>query len=125
MGETMLSRSDSLEGRWYLPEAMPASPFACDLGSLDAAQRERHRELLGLLSSAFRGYRELADGYSFQLADDDRVFLQAAEWMTLERRCCPFLRMALKDGTEGIWLDLAGEPGVKTFIAAEFAAVVS
>jgi hypothetical protein len=103
---------------------MPDSPFACDLRALDPTQRERHHELLKVLASAFRGHRELADGYSFRLADDDRVFVQAAEWVTLERRCCPFLRLALKRDTEGTWLDVAGGPGVKMFIAAEFAGVL-
>ena len=59
--------------------------------SLNAAQRVRHGELMEKLHASVVGQRELRDGYSFDLGPDAETFVSAAEWITLERRCCPFL----------------------------------
>ena len=48
----------------------------------------------------------------------DRV--QLAEWISLERRCCPFLEFALEwKRDDSVSVRLTGEAGVKQFIAAE------
>jgi hypothetical protein len=51
---------------------------------------------------------------------DAAVFLQLAEWISLERRCCPFLEFALEwKQDDSVSVRLTGQPGVKEFIAAE------
>jgi len=54
--------------------------------------------------------RETADGFAFRLADDPPLFAAAAEWIPLERRCCPFMSFALRwDANDRApWLALSG-----------------
>lgn len=49
------------------------------------------------------------------------MLLRAAEFISLERLCCPFFGFALDVAPEGgaLWLSLTGRDGVKPFIAAE------
>ena len=95
--------------------------FACDLHALTAAERLRHRELLQRLRPSARHISELANGYQFHLNSGDISFREAAEWVDLERRCCPFLAFQLQiaGGQSGIVLEVTGPEGVKLFIDAE------
>ena len=47
---------------------------------------------------------------------------EIAEFVLLERRCCPFLnfQISLKEGYDAITVCLSGRDGVKGFLAAEF-----
>ena len=69
------------------------------------------------------GRRELTDGYALKL---DEHKISAAEingWITLEGKCCPFLRFALVPGGGAIWwLHLTGGAGVEDFLKAEIGA---
>jgi hypothetical protein len=63
---------------------------------------------------------ELSDGYAFRLPADPVLFQQAAEWVALERRCCPFVQFALEwKEDDTVWVRFTGAPGVKQFLAAE------
>ncbi len=95
---------------------------ACNLHALNAAERSRYQELRGRLLAAARERRELANGYEFRLDGDAVGLVEAAEWMDLERRCCPFLTLELAaSGQEpDMWLRLTGLAGVKEFLGAEF-----
>jgi hypothetical protein len=44
----------------------------------------------------------------------------ALDWILLERRCCPFLRLELnfEPSLGPVWLRLGGGAGVKEFLAA-------
>ena len=46
---------------------------------------------------------------------------EAAEWIALERKCCPFLtfRIVVAGAQPGFTLALTGPPGVKEFLTAE------
>ena len=68
--------------------------------------------------------RELENGYAFPLAATPEQFVAVAEWITLERKCCPFLEFDLKwaPQTNTPELRLTGGPGVKEFIVAQWAA---
>jgi hypothetical protein len=63
---------------------------------------------------------DLAEGVAFRLPADPVLFQQAAVWIGLERRCCPFVRFTLEwKDDETVWVRLEGGPGVKEAIAAE------
>jgi hypothetical protein len=49
------------------------------------------------------------------------LFLRLAEWMELERACCPFLEFGLifENRTPTMRLDVRGPAGVKEFLRAE------
>jgi hypothetical protein len=102
-------------------EKEPAPPpIACRPHALDKAQRKRQQELLDLMHRSARGHAELSDGYGFRLAPEPALFRSAAEWISLERLCCPFVRFALEWQTDdAVWVRLTGGPGVKEAIAAE------
>lgn len=97
------------------------SPIACDLTAMDAEQRERHRTLSGQIETSVEEIRELPDGYALRLPADASTVLMAAEFITLDRLCCPFFTFALEVEPEGgpIWLRLTGREGVKEFLQAE------
>jgi hypothetical protein len=94
--------------------------FACRIDTLDRHQRSRQQELLALMRRSAQSRDELADGYAFRLSADPALFQLAAEWVSLERRCCPFVRFALEwNEDDGVWVRFTGAPGVKPFLAAE------
>lgn len=93
--------------------------FACDLGALSAEEWARRSTLASRVAARFREVQELPDGYAARL-DDPAVVQDALDWLLLERRCCPFLRLDLcfepSDGP--VWLQFRGGPGTKEFLAA-------
>ncbi len=101
------------------------APFACNLKAFQPEQRQRWRFLLDKLYTAAAENRELADGYSFRIDTGKEPLGELAEWVELERRCCPFFDFELavhgEDGT--VWLSLKGRPGVKQFIEADMPAL--
>jgi hypothetical protein len=96
--------------------------FACNLKALSGEQRKQHAQLSRNLFSAVTERRELTDGYAFRISLAEVSLVNLAEWVQLERKCCPFFRFRIEvteqDGRA--WLSLEGAPGVKKFIEAEF-----
>ncbi|HEV7474077.1 MAG TPA: hypothetical protein VGN90_08510 [Pyrinomonadaceae bacterium] len=97
------------------------TPFACDMTAIAADQRQAHFTIIRELFQAVVGFRELANGYSFELPNESNVLAKTAEFIALERLCCPFFGFALEIEPEGgaVWLSLTGREGVKPFIIAE------
>lgn len=97
-------------------------PIACRLDALSAEERVRSKALRTELVAATTETTELPGGYSFQYRADAALFQKAAEWITLERRCCPFLSFELR-WSEGEnvapLLSVIGPKGTKEFLAAE------
>jgi hypothetical protein len=64
---------------------------------------------------------ELANGYEIHLGADEGAVRAAEELAVLERRCCPFLKIALRDAEIGgdMVLEVSGDRGAKEFIALE------
>ena len=94
--------------------------FACRIDTLDERQRQRQQELLALMRRSAQAQDELADGFAFRLPADPALFQQAAEWVSLERRCCPFVQFALEwKEDDRVWVRFTGAPGVKAFLAAQ------
>src|SRR5262245_17451401 len=102
-------------------QALDEMPIACDMAALDGGQRARHRDLMRKLQAAIQGSTELADGYALRYGAEPQLFLELAEFVTLEGLCCPFLRFALEwDPADGaVWLRLTGRAGVKEFLQVE------
>ena len=97
------------------------SHFACDMTAIAADQRGAHLATINKLFRAVESLRELPDGYSVRLPNESDVLLTAAEFIALERLCCPFFDFNLEIEREGgaVWLSLTGREGVKPFIMAE------
>ena len=93
---------------------------ACRLADLDAAQALRYQELRKMMKASTVESRELPDGYGRRFVPEPVVFAQLAEWITLERVCCPFLAFGLEwSASDGLWLKLTGGPDVKEFLRAQ------
>jgi hypothetical protein len=95
-------------------------PFACNLRAFTAAERVSHARTGRRLWDAVIERREVEHGYAFRLPAGELI--TAAEWIRLERRCCPFFDFELRQGRDGgaLWLHVLGGDGIKTFIRAEF-----
>lgn len=89
--------------------------LACDFGAMDAEQRERYRALRQLLSADFMEARELENGYAFRHSSDAGVLVALAEYVSLERLCCPFFDFVIEVGRDGgeVWLRMTGPEGAK------------
>jgi hypothetical protein len=98
------------------------SPFACDLTTMSPEQRARHGALARALRPAVIEFEELPDGYAARFPMEAATVLQLAEFLTLERLCCPVFTLALEVEREGgpLRLRITGRDGVKPFIRAEF-----
>lgn len=95
--------------------------LACDLNALTREQRHRHQAVLAQLRESVQEVRELEAGYSFRYPAEGAVILLLAEFVSLERLCCPFLSFTLevKAQRAPVWLSLTGVEGVKLFLRAE------
>jgi hypothetical protein len=98
------------------------SPFYCDMSAMTAEQRARHRTLAVVLRGAIVEFTELADGYAARFAMEPKTVQRLAEFISLERLCCPCFTLAIKIDRElgPLWLEITGRDGVKPFIRAEF-----
>src|SRR5262245_46429339 len=94
-------------------------PIACAPSVFSPAERERWNELRRWRRSV-QEIRELPEGYAFRLDPDRAVLPEIAEWIALERRCCPFLAFRLEIEPRGgaAWLSLSGGAGVKEVLRA-------
>lgn len=97
-------------------------PIACRPNALSKEERVRSQALRTELAAATTETSELPGGYSFRYRPDAALFQKAAEWIGLERRCCPFLSFELRwsegDNVAPL-LSVIGPEGTKEFLAAE------
>ena len=97
------------------------SPIACDMSVLSPTERQAHLSTSRELFSRLQGIRELPDGYEFQLGDDPNAIIKLAEFIKLEKLCCPFLNFTIEVEAERgpVTLRLTGRDGVKAFVREE------
>lgn len=101
---------------------MKELPIACDMTALNTTQRARQQVLMKNFHASIQEIAGLDDGYAFRLRTDEATILAAAEFICIERLCCPFLTFELQVGAAGdpVWLKVSGRAGIKEFIEAEF-----
>ena len=99
-----------------------ASGIVCNLNAIKAADRPRYQALLARIRAAVRDRREVSNGYVFKLDNATVSLTEAAEWIEMERLCCPFLKFRLDaSGSQTYWLlRLTGPKGVKALLDCEF-----
>ena len=93
--------------------------LACRRDELTREELGRRDALSEALKRSTEEVIETSDGWAFRLRADPAVFSAAAEWVILERRCCPFLRFELRwaGGAAAPWLRLGGGEWVKEYLA--------
>jgi hypothetical protein len=97
------------------------SALACNVLSLDAEGRKRHKVVSEQMRAAVKEVQPLTDGYAFRFESAQATILLVSEFIARERLCCPFFRFELIAEEENgpIWLRLRGREGVKKFIESE------
>lgn len=98
-------------------------PLACNLEAISAKDRSRHADLMTRLRAAVMSHSELSDGYAYALDTTKASLPEIAEWITMERLCCPFLAFQLDvKGSGESRLTLRGPDGVKQILQQELPA---
>jgi hypothetical protein len=101
--------------------AQPAVPVACDMSAFSMDERQRYQALRTKVMNAIEEVLETPSGFRGRVGQSVQAG-EIAEWMSLERRCCPFLDLGLRlTSDRGQWLELQGGPDVKELVRAEFA----
>src|SRR6266487_30528 len=96
---------------------MDGSPvIACNLDAIGAAERPRYHALVKKLKAAIGERRELPNGYVFTLESEPISSEEIADWISMERLCCPFLEFQVA----GCFLQITGPAGAKAIIESEF-----
>ncbi len=93
--------------------------FVCNSEAMDKKQRARYTILTKQLFASKREIRELPDGYAVDFSANSQIIKDAAEFLTYERLCCPFLNFEMSVNGEDLSLRLKGAEGVKDFLRAE------
>jgi hypothetical protein len=98
-------------------------PIACNLSAIPDRDRPLYQRLSGQLRAAIAEFHELADGCTLALSQDAFSLVDAAQWIRLERLCCPFLTFQLEAGAAfDFRLTMRGPAGVKAIVRDEFIA---
>ena len=107
----------------HLSAGTTEARFFCNALALSTDERQRYGELAKTLRAAVSEMRERDRGLAFRIELERMSLPLLAEWVTLERLCCPFFEFTIEVGPErnSTWLSLAGEEGVKDFIRHELA----
>lgn len=89
---------------------------------MTSEQRARYRDLVKEMHSAVLEFKELPDGYAARFPLRQDMITLLAEFISLERLCCPFftLRLEIEREQGPLWLSMTGREGVKAFIRADF-----
>jgi hypothetical protein len=100
-------------------------PVACVPLALTGEERARSAELRQKIAADIGQFLELPDGYAFRLSGDPEGLRSVAEWVPLERRCCPFLefRLSWLAGADHPELALIGPEGTKEFLHGEIPSI--
>ena len=100
---------------------MSDAPLACRMDVLGEPGRARHAALVAELASAGPAVEELAEGFAFRFPSRPYLFLRVAEWIGLERECCPFLaiRLDVEYASGTLKVSVTGPAGAKELPRAE------
>ena len=100
------------------------TPLICNMDVFTPAERENHIRTTTQLFQSVQAIHEAENGFEFLFPNFDEApnLTQLAEFISNERRCCPFLEFTLKiapNDTPSSLL-LTGPEGTQEFLRAEF-----
>ena len=76
------------------PPRRDAVPITCNMAAFSTAEREQYRLLRERVMAAVTAAVETSAGFTLTISNSVRA-ADIADWMSLERRCCPFLDITL------------------------------
>ena len=95
----------------------------CNMDVFTPDERESHIQTTRRLFQTVQGMHEAQNGYEFIFPNHGSESIKAfAEFISNERRCCPFLEFTLKipSNDKPISLLLTGPEGTQEFLHEEF-----
>jgi hypothetical protein len=97
------------------------SAIACQLGVFSPEERQRYQTVRKRIEAAVIRIVEVDGGYVLHLPDDDVMLAVVAEWIALERRCCPFFEFIVSVGGSepSIRVAMTGSQEVTRFLETE------
>ncbi len=106
-------------------QAESSSTVACTPAEIPSDKKRRWLALGVRVYAAVDKLEELPDGFAFRLPNDAATFIAAAEYITLDRLCCKFLRWELRSEANAgsVWLTLTGPDGTKTLLRSILEAI--
>jgi hypothetical protein len=118
----MLHKANPVRAAVKEQATVEASSFYCNLKALSVKERARHMLLTLEIERARVETIELGNGFAFRFQDGTISLAELAEWVSAERKCCPFFDFEIElQGNNGpLWLKLRGKDGVKAFMRSEF-----
>lgn len=100
-------------------------PVACIPGGVPSDKRERWIKAATEIYDSVQEVKELPNGYSLRLPNDQATLLLLAEYVSLDRLCCEFVNWNIEvERAKGpIWLHLSGGHGVKGYFKSGFESI--
>lgn len=97
------------------------SPLVCNMGMFTAAERESHVQATVRLIQSVQDKQAAENGFRLVFPNESRTITGLAEFISNERRCCPFLEFTLKiaPNDRPISLLLTGPKGTQEFLREE------
>jgi hypothetical protein len=97
-------------------------PIACTPEGVPVDKRDRWFEVGKEIYAAVEEVQELPDGYACRLPSDAATLIKAAEYISLDRLCCTFIRWSLvvEPGGGAVWLHITGAEGTKAYLRNGF-----
>ena len=100
------------------------TPLVCNMNVFTPAKRESHIHTTTQLFQSVQNIEEVENGFEFIFPNpnDSDILTSMAEFISNERRCCPFLKFTLTINIDPqpITLTLTGPEGTQEFLRAEF-----
>jgi len=97
-------------------------PLVCNLDVFTPSEHKMVVRSIEELYRSIQNIKEVENGFEFALPNESEVIMRAAEFISNEQRCCPFLefRLSVKPKKAPVTLELTGPEGTKDFLQAEF-----
>ena len=99
--------------------------FACDMDAFTSEQRERHMALIEQHLLAADETAELPGGYQLRYDNGSHCYAELAEWIRLERLCCPWIQFGLDLEGETVTLSLRASEAARPVLVEEFAPLLT
>ncbi|WP_199621960.1 hypothetical protein [Paenibacillus alkalitolerans] len=96
-------------------------PVACCHTVFTKEQRAEYKSIWGELETRRIGITELENGYQYQFPGDSETLRLVNEWVSMERKCCPFITFSViaSNEEEPVLLELTGNEETKAFLRTD------
>lgn len=96
-------------------------PVSCCHTAFTKEQRVAYKNIWEELETRRQRINELENGYQYQFSGDEDTLRLIYEWISMERKCCPFLTFSViaSNENEPVHLLLTGSQEAKAFLRSD------